>query len=78
MTVELPYDIGTEVYYVRAWGVESGVISHYEILKDVIYAYDKYCCLLSKIQDLHNNYDDAYEEWEDRYGNVKESDNSDK
>lgn len=78
MTVELPYDIGTEVYYACAWGVESGVISHYEILKDVIYAYDKGGFLLSNIQDLHNNYDDAYEEFEDRFGNVKESEIIDK
>lgn len=71
MTIELPYNIGTEIYYVCAWGIESGVINRYEILEDVIYAYDKDGCLLSDIQDLHNNYEDAYEEWEDKFGNEK-------
>ena len=66
--IEVPYDIGTEVYYVCAWGVESGVIGHYTVLSDVIYAHDKDDCLLGSIEELHNNYDDAYEEWQDRFG----------
>lgn len=73
MTVELPYDIGTRVYYVCAWGIESGVIDYYEILKEVIFAYDKEGCLLSNIQNLYSNYDVAYKEWEKRYINKENS-----
>lgn len=70
MIIEL-FDIGTEVYYLSPKGVESGVIDYYVISKDIICAYDKDGCLLSDIQDLHNNYEDAYEEWEDKFGNEK-------
>lgn len=71
-TIELQFDIGTKVYYVCAWGVESGTISRYEITENEIYVFDKDGCLLSTVEELHNNYDDAYEEWCDRFGKDSE------
>ena len=67
MIIEFPYEIGTEVYYACAWGVESGVIGHYEVFKDAVYAMDENGSMLSCIEDLHDSYESAYEEYESKY-----------
>ena len=60
MTIELPFFIWTKIYYLCSCGVESDVIDHYVIYKDVICVYDKADFLLSDIQGLYKNYNDAY------------------
>lgn len=67
MTVELPYEIGTKVYYACAWGIEDGVIGYYEIFKNAVYARDKEGRMLARIENLRDNYEDAYALYESKY-----------
>lgn len=72
MIIEL-FDIGTEVYYLSPKGVESGVIDYYVISKDIICVYDKADFLISDIQGLYKNYNDAYKNGKINTKNKKEN-----